>query len=95
MQWHVDIVEDRPNELIRWRSLPDNDVHHACMVRFARSPGGRGTEVQVRILYRPPRGNIVAVPLYPIARQVLKEEMRRLKEAFDPNGILEPGRSVV
>ena len=33
-------TEDRPNELIAWRSLPGADVENEGSVRFERAPGG-------------------------------------------------------
>src|SRR6188768_1944534 len=44
-QWESEILEDRPEELLVWRSLPGSDVHHHGAVRFQQAPAGRGTEV--------------------------------------------------
>lgn len=79
LEWDSEIIEDVPNERIRWRSLPDGGVMHSGEVRFVRAPGDRGTEVHVDMEYRPPVGLALAALLYPFNRQMVKEDMRRLK----------------
>jgi len=54
--WDAEIVDERPNELITWRSLPGADVRNSGSVRFRRAPEGRGTEVEVMFEYAPPAG---------------------------------------
>lgn len=54
--WDAEIVDDRPNEFIAWRSLPGSDISNAGSVRFRPGPEGRGTEVDVRLEYSPPGG---------------------------------------
>jgi uncharacterized membrane protein len=56
VEWDAEIVDDRPGELIAWRSLPGADLDNAGSVRFERAPGGRGTFVRVRMEYNPPGG---------------------------------------
>ena len=60
VEWDAEIVEDRPNELIAWRSVPGSEVENAGSVRFVSAPGGRGTEVHVEMEYDPPAGLIGA-----------------------------------
>ncbi|HEV2705838.1 MAG TPA: SRPBCC family protein [Pyrinomonadaceae bacterium] len=61
VEWDAEIVEDRPNELISWRSLEGADVDNSGSVRFETAPGGRGTIVRVEMQYNPPGGVIGAV----------------------------------
>ena len=56
VEWDAEVVQDRPNEFIAWRSLPNADVDNAGSVSFQRAPGGRGTIVRVELRYRPPAG---------------------------------------
>jgi len=56
VEWDAEIIEDRPNELIAWRSLEGATVPNSGMVRFTRATGGRGTWVQVALEYDPPGG---------------------------------------
>lgn len=82
-EWDSEIVEDRPNELIRWRAVPNGGLRHSGEVRFKPAPGGRGTEVHVHMEYRPPIGVALIAMLYPFSRQMLKEEIRRLKQVLE------------
>ncbi len=56
VEWQAEIVDERPGELISWRSLPGADVDNAGSVRFERTPDGQGTSVRVTMEYRPPAG---------------------------------------
>lgn len=60
VSWDAEIVQDRPNSLIAWRSLPGADVANLGTVRFAPAPGDRGTEVHVDLRYDPPAGKLGA-----------------------------------
>ena len=60
MQWDVEIVEDRANELISWRTIGVSDVTGHGTVEFRTAPGGRGTEVRADIAYQPPAGALGA-----------------------------------
>ena len=61
VEWEAEMTEDRPGELISWRSLPGADVRNAGTVRFSSAPGGRGTEVRVDLEYAPPAGKVGAM----------------------------------
>ncbi|WP_148665346.1 SRPBCC family protein [Sulfurifustis variabilis] len=87
LEWDSEITEDKPNELIRWRSVPDGSIQHSGEVRFRAAPGARGTEVHVRMEYRPIVGVAVGAAMYPFTRQTLKEEMRRLKHVMEAGEI--------
>lgn len=52
------IVEDRKNEMISWRSLENSDVQSQGSVHFRDAPGGRGTQLEAVIAYKPPGGEI-------------------------------------
>jgi uncharacterized membrane protein len=58
VEWDAEIINDEPNALIAWRSLPGADVDNAGSVRFVPAPGDRGTEVRVVIDYIPPAGRV-------------------------------------
>jgi uncharacterized membrane protein len=51
VEWDAEITEDRPGEVIAWRSLPGGDIETRGEVRFAPAPGGRGTEVKLDMEY--------------------------------------------
>src|ERR1700738_180441 len=56
IEWGAEIVDDHPNALIAWRSLPGAELENSGTVRFERAPGGRGTLVRVELQYAPPGG---------------------------------------
>lgn len=60
VEWDAEIVNERENELIAWRSIGDSEVDNAGSVRFETAPGGRGTVVRVSLLYNPPAGRLGA-----------------------------------
>jgi uncharacterized membrane protein len=54
LSWEADIINDEPNALIAWRTVPGAVVAHAGSVRFI--PEGAGTRVDVSLQYDPPGG---------------------------------------
>jgi uncharacterized membrane protein len=58
VEWDAEIIDDRPNELIAWKSLEGADIDNAGSVQFKPAPGDRGTEVRVVTAYNPPAGAI-------------------------------------
>jgi uncharacterized membrane protein len=57
VEWDAEILDDRPNELIAWRSVEGADVPNSGSVRFTLAPSG-GTKVRVELRYDPPGGAI-------------------------------------
>ena len=43
IEWTAEIVTDRANEVIAWRSLPDSDISVDGIVKFSTATGNRGT----------------------------------------------------
>ena len=84
--WEAEVLEDRPGELIAWRSEPGALVHHAGAVRFQPAPGGRGTEVRLDIEYQPPGaplGRAVARLFGSATEYLVEEDLRRLKQLLE------------
>ena len=86
VEWDAEIVEERPDELIRWRSLPGAAVENAGAVRFRPAPGDRGTEVAVTLEYRPPAG-IAGAALAKLfgeePSQQVDEDLHRFKQLME------------
>jgi uncharacterized membrane protein len=59
-EWDSIVINDKPAEIIAWRSRPGGDVDHAGSVRFEAAPGDEGTEVTVALEYDPPGGKLGA-----------------------------------
>lgn len=86
LEWDAEVIQQQENELIAWQSLPGADVDNAGTVRFREAPDGRGTEVHVRISYRPPAGAMgaaLARLLNPATSQIVKEDIRRFKSLME------------
>jgi uncharacterized membrane protein len=91
VEWDAETVEDRPNELIAWRSTEDADVFNAGTVRFERAPGGRGTEVRVDLEYKPPLGKLgskVAMLFREEPGQQVMDDLRHFKQVMETGEIL-------
>jgi len=59
-EWDAEIINERPNELIAWRSLCGSMVDTAGSVHFDEAPSGRMTDVTVTLKYDPPAGKAAA-----------------------------------
>jgi uncharacterized membrane protein len=85
-EWEAEILEDRPGELLVWRSLPGSEVHHHGAVRFQEAPAGRGTEIRVGIEFLPPggiAGRVVARLARRLPAHQVEEDLRRLKQMLE------------
>jgi len=90
IEWDAEVVEDKPNEMISWRSLPGAQVESAGRVRFERAPGGRGTIVRVELRYRPPGGAIgatLAKIFGEAPEQQVPNDLRRFKQLMETGEI--------
>jgi uncharacterized membrane protein len=91
VEWDAETVEDRPNELIAWRSVEDADVTNAGSVRFRPAPGGRGTEVHVELTYEPP-GGVVSAKLAKLFReepgQQVQDDLRAFKQVMETGEVV-------
>src|SRR5215813_229929 len=91
VEWDAEITEDRPNELIAWRSLEGADVDTVGSVRFQRAPGGRGTIVKVEMRHSPPAGMAGATVGKLLGEGFeweIKNGLRRLKQLMEVGEII-------
>jgi uncharacterized membrane protein len=91
VEWDAETIEDRPEELISWRSLPGGHVDTAGYVRFRPAPGDRGTEVMVEMRYDPP-GGVVGASIAKLFGESGQEVVTRDLQAF--KNVLETGEVV-
>jgi len=59
LKWTAEIMIDRENEMIGWRSVGRADLDNAGYIRFDRNTSG-GTTVTVALQYNPPAGKLGA-----------------------------------
>jgi uncharacterized membrane protein len=91
VEWEAEIIEDRMNELIVWRSLEGADVDSVGSVRFESAPGGRGSIVRVHMLYSPPAGAAGAAVAKLFGKDPewqIKEDLRRFKQIMEAGEII-------
>ena len=97
VEWDAEIVEDRPNELIAWRSLPGSEVDNAGSVEFRAAPGDRGTEIRVQLRYDPPGGRLgaaVAKLFGESPDQQIAGDLRRLKQVLEIGEVVHSDASI-
>ena len=84
-EWDAEIYNEKPNELIAWRSL-DGTVTNAGSVHFEPAPGERGTQVKVVLNYNAPGGKVSALLAKLFGQepgQMIEEDLRRLKQILE------------
>ncbi len=97
LEWESEIVADRPNERLAWRSLEGSGLpNHGC-VTFRRASRGRGTEVGLELAFEPPGGRLgakVARLFQELPEQQLKNDLRRLKQLLETGEIVHSDASI-
>lgn len=90
VEWNAEILNDRPNQLIAWRSVGDSQIGNAGSVHFTSAPGNRGTEVKVVLEYDPPAGrlgSLLAKLFGEEPDQQVREDLRHFKEIMESGEI--------
>jgi uncharacterized membrane protein len=90
VEWNAEIINEIPGELIGWRTLDGSEVVSAGSVRFKPAPGGRGTEVRVRLQYDPPGGKLGSTIAWMFGEepsQTISEDLRRFKRLMETGEI--------
>ena len=86
IEWDAEVTDDRPGELIAWRSLPGADVPNSGTVRFTDAPRGQGTEVRLELQYKPP-GGVAGATLAKLFGEEPKiqarDDLRRFKQMIE------------
>ena len=90
VDWDAEIVEDKPNQRLAWRSLDGSQVSNSGWVSFTPAPGG-GTEVRVELSYDPPGGalgKVVAKLFGEEPQQQITDDLRRLKQVLETGEVV-------
>jgi len=90
VSWDAEIVNDRPNELIAWRSIEGSMVDTAGSVHFRPAPGNRGTEVHINLKYDPPGGQVGSTLAWLFGEEPtlqIREDLLRLKQLMEAGEI--------
>jgi uncharacterized membrane protein len=86
VEWDAEIVQDQPDTLIAWRSLPGSSIDTVGQIRFAPAMGDRGTEVHVFMDYVPPAGRLghwVATLFGESPRRQMRDDLRNFKRIME------------
>jgi uncharacterized membrane protein len=86
VEWDAEIITERENELLGWRSLEGSEVATSGSVHFQPAPGNRGTEVKVVLSYQPPAGRVGAALAWLMGRnpqQEIHEDLRDFKRLME------------
>jgi len=83
IEWDAEVIEEKENELIVWKSLPGSTVESMGRVEFVDAPGGRGSVVRVSMRYNPPAGSLGAAFAKLFGEepnQQINEDLRHFKQ---------------
>ena len=89
-EWRAEIINEIPNKLLAWKSLPGGDVVSAGSVTFEPARGDRGTQLTVTLQYAPPAGKVGSFVASLFGRepsQTIREDLRRLKQLLEAGEI--------
>ena len=90
VEWEAEMIEDREDEWIAWRSLPGSTIENSGSVRFSPAPGARGTEVRVQLQYSPPAGTLgrgIAWLFGEEPDQQIHDDLHRFKQLMETGEI--------
>jgi uncharacterized membrane protein len=90
VEWEAEIINEKENELIAWRSLEPSDVVNAGSVRFQKGPQGHGTYIKVTMNCNPPAGRAGAAiaSLFGAGpQQLIRDDLRRFKQLMETGEI--------
>ena len=82
-EWDAEIINDKPHELIAWRTAGSR-VEHAGSVHFEARPDG-GTLVRMSLQYHPPGGELMHMVAALFGEDPgvrIEEDLTRLKDAL-------------
>lgn len=76
VSWEAELTADEPGRRIAWQSIPGSGITNSGEVLLRDAPGGRGTELVVRLEYVPPGGVTGAL----LARMFGQEPAQQLRD---------------
>lgn len=90
VEWDAEIINEVPDKVIGWRSLPDSDVVTAGSVNFRPVRDGRATQIDVHLQYAPPAGKagaLVATLAGSNPERLIREDLGRMKQLLETGEI--------
>ena len=93
VEWDAEVYNEKPGELIAWRTLEGSQVASAGSVRFEETAPGTST-VSVSLKYDPPGGKLGSVVAYIFGEnpsQQIASDLQRFKEIMESRGASDAG----
>lgn len=90
VEWDAQIINEKENELIAWRSLEGATINNAGSVQFKEAPNGRGTILKAEINYGAPGGLFgmnIAKLFGEEPGQQIRDDLRRFKQLMESGEI--------
>ena len=90
------ITKQLPNQVIAWKSLPEQTVQSAGLVRFDPNPDG-GTRITVQMSYNPPAGALghAVASLFGVdPKRAMDEDLARLKTLLEVGKTSADGKEI-
>jgi len=97
IEWNAEIINEVPNELIAWKSMPGASVPHAGSVLFKKM-GKNSTMLTVEMDYAPPAGPLGAAVARIMGEEPstqIREDLLRFKELVEAEEALDNARDTV
>jgi uncharacterized membrane protein len=86
VKWDAEIIHDRPNEYISWRSLPGSDVDMNGFVQFRPAHPDRGTVITAELHYHNFRGALALACSKMLLKDpqfLITQDLRRFKALLE------------
>ena len=90
VEWDAEIIDERQNEFIVWRSVEGADIENRGSVQFFSTLNGEATELSVAMDYAPPAGIVGAKFAQLFGRnpeQQVREDLRAFKAQMEAGEI--------
>lgn len=90
LEWDTQVVEDRPGEILRWKSLEGARLSNEGSLRFRPAPRDWGTEATLHLRFDLPGGvisNNIAKSLGFVPRLLAEKALRRFKSLAETGEI--------
>ena len=97
LAWQAEVTQERMNESIAWRSLPESTLVSRGVVRFVPATGDRGTQLTIELVYEAPLGKYAAAfaKLFGVEPgQEIEADLRRLKQILETGEVMRSDASI-
>lgn len=98
VEWDAQIVQDIPNELIRWTSVDSTNIDSTGTVRFRTAPGDRGTIVSLDVEYKPKGGALgakIGKLFATMPKTQMHNDLRRMKQLIELGEVVKSDATAV